>query len=193
MNGPSQFCSGSWMISRSSNSARRKGFTSSVVLGPPRFIMTMPVGPLLGHSCGPPRGGGAGAGRGLGVAPVAGLVEGEGGGLGAAGLGVVVEGPAGQRRHRHQDRLDVPARLQPEQGPAVVDEVELDVAAAPQRLPAALALAVGRRAAPLDDRQVGGQQRRDAVLDAGEVGFEVVRFARSAEAFRRAATKRTAA
>src|SRR5690606_4353219 len=46
-------------------------------------------------------------------------------------------------------------RLQPEQGAAVVDQVELDVAAAPIGLEVALPLAVGGVAVPLDDRRVG--------------------------------------
>src|SRR3954454_3384294 len=43
MYGPSQRWRGSWMISRSANSSRRNGSTSSRFAGPPRFIITMPV------------------------------------------------------------------------------------------------------------------------------------------------------
>src|SRR6266542_5484255 len=43
INGPSQRCNGSWMISRSANSSSRNGSTASRVAGPPRLSMTMPV------------------------------------------------------------------------------------------------------------------------------------------------------
>ena len=72
-----------------------------------------------------------------------------------ARLGRLAVLPAHERRQRHQDRFRAPAGLQPEQRAAVVDEVELDVAAAPQQLERALALAERRRAPPLRDRQPG--------------------------------------
>ena len=68
--------------------------------------------------------------------------------------------PAHARRQRHQDRLGAPAGLQAEDRAAVVDEVELDVAAAPDLLPAPLGLAVGQVPPPLDDRQVRRRGRR---------------------------------
>ena len=64
--------------------------------------------------------------------------------LGRARLGPPVVAPGDDRRHRHQDALGAPARLQAEQRAAVVDQVELDVAAAAVGLEVALALAVGR-------------------------------------------------
>ena len=63
--------------------------------------------------------------------------------LGRTRLGPPVVAPGHDRRHRHQDALGAPARLQAEQRAAVVDQVELDVAAAPVGLEVALALAVG--------------------------------------------------
>ena len=57
-----------------------------------------------------------------------------------------------------QDRLGAPAGLQPEQRAAVVDQIELDVAAAAIRLEFPLALAVGQRPPPFDDRRVGGEE-----------------------------------
>ena len=56
-----------------------------------------------------------------------------------------------------------PPRLQAEQRAAVVDQVELDVAAAPVQLELALAFAERRVLAALDDRQVGVEE---AVADA---------------------------
>jgi hypothetical protein len=78
--------------------------------------------------------------------------------LRCAGRGLVLVGPAGQRRHRQQDRLGAPARLQAEVGAAVPDQVELDITPAPVELEVALALAVGQGAPALDDRQVGAQE-----------------------------------
>src|SRR6185369_12166815 len=46
--------------------------------------------------------------------------------------------PRGFRRQRHQDRLDIAAGLQPEAGAAVVQQVELDIAPAPDQLMATL-------------------------------------------------------
>src|SRR5690606_16101389 len=73
-------------------------------------------------------------------------------------------------------RFGASARLQAEQRAAVVDEVELDVAAAPVQLELALAFAEGRRPAPFDDRQVGVEERiadaareREAALEAAVV------------------------
>ena len=45
MKGPSHLWKGSWMISLSRKSPKRKGPTSSRLLGPPRFKRTTPVGP----------------------------------------------------------------------------------------------------------------------------------------------------
>src|SRR4051812_22344089 len=50
--------------------------------------------------------------------------------LGRAGLGVPVGPPLHERRHRHQDRLGAAAGLEAEVRAAILDEVELDVAAA---------------------------------------------------------------
>src|ERR1044072_6427597 len=72
--------------------------------------------------------------------------------LGASRLGLVRVLPARQQRQRHEDALDASARSQPEAGAAVVHQVELDVAAAAQPLPAALAVAPRARDAALDER-----------------------------------------
>ena len=69
---------------------------------------------------------------------------------------------------RHQDRLGASAGAQAEEGAAVVDQVELDVAAAAEQLP--LAVRVGRREvhAALENRQVSGDERGGAVAHEGE-------------------------
>src|SRR3546814_6609986 len=53
--------------------------------------------------------------------------------------------PGGFRRQAHEDRLDVAAGLQAEPGAAVVEQVELGVAAAAEELVAALLLGPGLR------------------------------------------------
>src|SRR5690606_6012829 len=73
-----------------------------------------------------------------------------------------------------QDRFAAAARLQAEMGPAVPDQVELDVAAAAVELELALALAVGRVPAALDDRQPGVEEAVAHRAGVGEVAFEVV-------------------
>ena len=67
-------------------------------------------------------------------------------------LGRVAVLPARERRQRHQDRFGAPAGLQPEQRAAVVDQVEFDIAAAPQQL---------ERSAPA--RRTASSRRRSAI------------------------------
>src|ERR1700674_5039275 len=78
--------------------------------------------------------------------------------LGRAGLWMPADLPAHHRRKRHQDRVGAAPGLQAEESAAVVEQVELDVAAAPIELELALAIAEGNAAAPLDDRQVRGEE-----------------------------------
>ena len=75
----------------------------------------------------------------------------------------VSSGPAHLGRQRHQDRLDIAAGHQAELGAAVVQQVELDVAAAPHQL----VLALGRRSTARScagarawDRRRGRPRRR---------------------------------
>ena len=85
--------------------------------------------------------------------------------LGRARLGLPVVAPGHDRRHRHQDALGAPARLQAEQRAAVEHQVELDVAAAPVGLEVALALAVRQcrgGAARSAGRPAGRRRRRRA-------------------------------
>ncbi len=51
--------------------------------------------------------------------------------------------PFGERRKAHQDRVDIAAGLEPEQGTAVIDEVEFGVASAPDQLFLALCFSEG--------------------------------------------------
>src|SRR5262245_32520910 len=53
--------------------------------------------------------------------------------------------PLHHRRQRREDRFDIAAGAQPEDGAAVVEQVELDVTAAPHQLLLSLGLAPGRR------------------------------------------------
>src|SRR3546814_10794351 len=52
--------------------------------------------------------------------------------------------PRRQRRQAHQDRVDIAAGLEAEQGAPVVDEVEFGVAAAPFELPGLVLFGEGR-------------------------------------------------
>ena len=62
--------------------------------------------------------------------------------------------PGRLRGQRHQDRLDIAAGLEAEQGAAVVEQVELDIAAAADQLVAALL--VGPRLGPCGARTIAG-------------------------------------
>src|SRR5687768_1487836 len=79
-------------------------------------------------------------------------------GFGRAGGGLPVVAPFGARRQRHQDRFGAAAGLQAEEGAAVVDQVELDVAAAAVGLEAALALAEREVFPSLQKRHVGFEE-----------------------------------
>src|SRR5882672_163938 len=69
-----------------------------------------------------------------------------------------VVAPFHDRRQRHQYGLRAPARLQPEQRAAIIDEIEFDVTSAAVRLKIALAIAVWKIPAALQQRQICGQQ-----------------------------------
>src|SRR5207245_2319531 len=58
--------------------------------------------------------------------------------------------------------------LQAEDGSPVVDQVELDVAAAPVELERTFGVAVRLASPLLDDGEVGVRQRRGKILDEGE-------------------------
>src|SRR3954466_2334914 len=52
--------------------------------------------------------------------------------------------PRRQRRQAHQDRIDIAAGSEAEQGAAIVDQVELRITAAPGKLDRAIRIAEGR-------------------------------------------------
>src|SRR5882672_1206765 len=69
-----------------------------------------------------------------------------------------VVAPFHDGRQRHEYRLRPPARLQPEQRAAIIDEIEFDVATAAVRLKIPLALPIGEVPAALQHRQVCRQE-----------------------------------
>src|SRR2546423_190689 len=71
-----------------------------------------------------------------------------------SGLGLPVVAPGGVRRQRHQDRLGAPARLQAEERPTVVDQVELDIPPAAVELEVPFTLSVRGVLASLEEREV---------------------------------------
>src|SRR5262245_38918219 len=93
--------------------------------------------------------------------------------LGRAGRRAPVVAPGRERRQRGEDRLAASPGLQPEARAAILQQVELDGAAAPPELEVALALAPERVLAPRQDRLIGGQevlghaaQEREGALEA---------------------------
>src|SRR5690349_13689109 len=86
-------------------------------------------------------------------------------GFGGPGLRHDVVVPADERRQRHQDRLDPAVGLESEQGAAVVDQIELRIAAATPELPRSLGLAERQRAAAFGNREVGRDERSAELLD----------------------------
>src|ERR1700743_3530365 len=79
-------------------------------------------------------------------------------GLRGSGFGLIIIFPSGPGRQAHQDALGAAAGLQAEEGPAVMDEVELHIAAAADLLPFDLPLAVGEMATPVRDREPGCEE-----------------------------------
>ena len=77
--------------------------------------------------------------------------------------------PPRGKRQAHQDALDTAARgIQSKSSPAVMHEIELNIAPAPDLLPLLLLLGEGEVLAALDDGDVGRQERGEAVLHEGE-------------------------
>src|SRR5258705_13572019 len=80
--------------------------------------------------------------------------------------------PFRQRRKAHQDRVDVAAGLEAEQSPAVVEQVELDVAAAKFEQPVHVGV-VERRIHPLAHQS--GEDVEECLANVprkGEIGVE---------------------
>src|SRR5436305_10910415 len=79
----------------------------------------------------------------------------------------VLLGPRRFGGERHQDRLDIAAGLQTEGGAAVVEQVELDIAAAANELMTAL---LGRPGLPHTRPHDGRDNGEDGVADRSEEG-----------------------
>src|SRR5215468_5661506 len=75
-------------------------------------------------------------------------------GLAATPLRFIVIYPPDKRRQRHQYRFRAPARFEPEMGPAIIDQVEFDIAAATYELEFALAFRIRFILAQLGYRQI---------------------------------------
>src|SRR6267142_842483 len=75
-------------------------------------------------------------------------------------------------RFRARARPCAPAGLQAEERAAVVDQIELHVAAAPVGLETALAFTEGTRLIALDDRHIGVEERITDGAQQRETSFE---------------------
>src|SRR5438128_422734 len=91
----------------------------------------------------------------------------------ARGSCVIVLWPLRFGRHRRQDRLHIAAGLQPEDGAAVVEQVEFDIAAAPDQLLLAVFSAPASRKIAPDDFRIDLQEGAADVLREGEVGVPI--------------------
>src|SRR3546814_7625080 len=80
--------------------------------------------------------------------------------------------PRRQRRQAHQDRVDIAAGLEAEQGAPVVDEVEFGVAAAPFELPGLVLFGEGRLHPPPHQFRIDVQERLADLAGEGEIGVE---------------------
>ena len=76
------------------------------------------------------------------------------------------------RRQAHQNRFRPATGLQPEQGAAIVDKVELHVAAPPIKLKLALAFAIGGVLAALDNWYISIQEALPHRLHEGKAALE---------------------
>src|ERR1700691_1178916 len=77
--------------------------------------------------------------------------------------------PQHSPRQRHQDRLDIAAGLQAEQRAAVVEQVELDIAAAFHQLLAALLRGPGTQHVAADDARIYPRERLAHAAGEGEI------------------------
>src|SRR6187399_1748567 len=73
-------------------------------------------------------------------------------------------GPLHHGRHRREDRVDIAAGAQAEDGAAVVEQIELDVAAATHELLLALRLGPWRREIPVHQLGIDVQERAPDIL-----------------------------
>ncbi len=77
--------------------------------------------------------------------------------------------PSHLGRQRHEDRLDIAAGREAEQRAAIIKQIELDVAAAPHELVAALPIGPGFQHVASHDRRVDGEKGLADVAREGEV------------------------
>src|SRR5689334_23534204 len=83
---------------------------------------------------------------------------------------MAISRPFRMRRHRRQDRVDIAAGLQAENRAAVVEQIELDIAAAPDQLLLAIVGGPCRRKIAPDQFGIDLQERATDILGEGEVG-----------------------
>src|ERR1051325_11693007 len=81
--------------------------------------------------------------------------------------------PRRQRRQGHQDRLDIATGLQPEDRAAVVEQVELHIAAAPVQLVGAVRLGPGLVHVAPNDRLIGLEETFADIVGEGEVRLPI--------------------
>src|SRR4029077_17145260 len=95
-----------------------------------------------------------------------------------AGLRLIVVVPADYGRQGHEDGFRATAGFQPEQGAAVVDEVELGITAATKLLKCPLSVAVGHVLTAANDGHIGAQEGVAGALDeaeqVGEVALKII-------------------
>src|SRR5690242_16426636 len=82
--------------------------------------------------------------------------------------------PPRQRRQAHEDRVDVAAGLEAEERAAIVEKVELDVAAAEFEEALHVLLGEGRVHAPADELRDDVEESFSDVLREGEMRVEMV-------------------
>src|SRR5215218_4911580 len=80
------------------------------------------------------------------------------------------------RWHRRENRIDIAAGFQPEDGAALVQQVELDVAPTPDQLLLAVGGGPGKREIAPDQFGIDFQEGAADVLGKGEVGVPVARI-----------------
>src|SRR6187551_4039699 len=77
------------------------------------------------------------------------------------------------RWHRREDGIHIAAGFQPEDGAAVIQQVELDIAASPDQLLLAVRGGPGKREVAPDQFRIDPQEGAADVLREGEVGVPV--------------------
>src|SRR6185312_11618020 len=81
--------------------------------------------------------------------------------------------PGHHRRQGHQDRLDIAAGLQAEDGAAIVEQVELDIAAAAHQLMLAVLLGPAFLHVAPDERRIDVEEGQSDVARKGEIALPI--------------------